>query len=781
MLDDIAAVQRLYGANTATRTGDTIYGFNATADRAWYASTSASMDVIFAVWDAGGTDTLDFSGYGDAQRIDLRQGAFSNVGGLVGNVAIAIEAVIENAIGGAGSDLLNGNSGANRLTGGGGADTIDGGLGLDTAVFSGARASYTITAGLSAYTVTGPDGVTDTVQNVEFLQFSDQILSLAPTARTVVSGDRLDNLMVVSGQRSATFHGQGGNDTLTGGELGDYLDGGRGDDRISGGAGDDALIGGPGNDVIDGGAGVDWFHLQAEFGGPPFGLGSTVNLATGVMSGAMGGGSIVGVENLNGSPYADVLTGDAGANHIIGAGGADTILGGAGNDILSAGPPELGGGAPDVLKGRDTANGSTAVALNLDGAFDVVPRADMDVVPSATVQGVTHGGYEFYAFTATAGAQIVLDIDGAAFDSTLRLLGPDGAELAINDDSNPDGGERTDSRITFTAKVAGLYYVEVGAWASGSGDTLETAAPPAGQTYTLHVGVSSHAVVPATELGSSIDGGAGDDRITTGAGRDILFGGDGQDLISSFDGNDNLQGNKGNDTLYAGSGADFVFGGQNDDLMRGELGDDWMNGNLGADTMFGDEGADTMFGGQANDQMDGGSGNDRLVGDLGDDTLSGGSGDDTLEGMAGADRLNGDAGADVIVGGAGDDTLNGGEGADVLTGSDGRDLFLFDSGVGPLGEVFAGDTVIDFSDGDRLSVTGLTFNGLVPGGTASSYGLALQAANNLLAGSSATAVAVGVGADVYVFFDGADADRSADLSVRLVDVSPSGLTDADFI
>ncbi|WP_292129485.1 M10 family metallopeptidase C-terminal domain-containing protein, partial [Brevundimonas sp.] len=74
MLDDIAAAQRLYGANYETRSGDTVYGFNSTADRPWFSAVAGGQAPVFAVWDGGGTDTLDFSGYAFAQVIDLRQG-----------------------------------------------------------------------------------------------------------------------------------------------------------------------------------------------------------------------------------------------------------------------------------------------------------------------------------------------------------------------------------------------------------------------------------------------------------------------------------------------------------------------------------------------------------------------------------------------------------------------------------------------------------------------------------------------------------------------------------
>ncbi len=79
-----------------------------------------------------------------------------------------------------GNDTINGSGGNDLLTGGMGDDTIDGGAGLfDTAVYSGTRAQYTLSfintgnlAGTVTDNVPGRDG-TDTLQNVEFLKFSD--------------------------------------------------------------------------------------------------------------------------------------------------------------------------------------------------------------------------------------------------------------------------------------------------------------------------------------------------------------------------------------------------------------------------------------------------------------------------------------------------------------------------------------------------------------------------------------------------------------------------------
>ncbi|WP_028620219.1 serralysin family metalloprotease [Pseudomonas sp. Ant30-3] len=145
LMDDIAAIQKLYGANTTTRTGDTTYGFNSNAGRDFLSASSSSDKVVFSVWDAGGKDTLDFSGFTQNQKINLNEASFSDVGGMKGNVSIAKGVSVENALGGSGSDLLIGNGAANELKGGagndilwgaGGADKLWGGAGSDTFVFA---------------------------------------------------------------------------------------------------------------------------------------------------------------------------------------------------------------------------------------------------------------------------------------------------------------------------------------------------------------------------------------------------------------------------------------------------------------------------------------------------------------------------------------------------------------------------------------------------------------------------------------------------------------------
>jgi serralysin len=135
------------------------------------------MAAIFTIYDAGGNDTLDLSGYKTSSVIDLRPGSYSSAGGadhkltlaeinannaaaglparseflydvyfegvegtngglswieqtgvtdflMHENIGIAYGTIIENAIGGSGNDRIIGNSAVNRLTGGAGADSF---------------------------------------------------------------------------------------------------------------------------------------------------------------------------------------------------------------------------------------------------------------------------------------------------------------------------------------------------------------------------------------------------------------------------------------------------------------------------------------------------------------------------------------------------------------------------------------------------------------------------------------------------------------------------------
>ncbi|MBX3485267.1 MAG: M10 family metallopeptidase C-terminal domain-containing protein [Phenylobacterium sp.] len=256
-LDDIRAAQIEYGANMTTRTGDTVYGFNSNAGRDWFMATNSSSRLIFAVWDAGGNDTFDFSGYSQNQLIDLREGFFSNVGSMVGNVAVAQGAQIENAIGGFGADTINGNALNNVLSGNAGADRIFGGAGADT-IDGGSGTNY-LRGDEGDDSIVGGSGFDDINGNMG----NDTAYGGAGDD-WVVGGK--DNDLLFGEAGDDIVYGNLGDDTCHGGAGNDIVRGGQGDDSLTGGAGNDYVSGDRGDDTMTGGAGADTFHTSADAG-----------------------------------------------------------------------------------------------------------------------------------------------------------------------------------------------------------------------------------------------------------------------------------------------------------------------------------------------------------------------------------------------------------------------------------------------------------------------------------------------------------------------------------
>ena len=244
-LGDILAAQNLYGVNTTFNSGDSVYGRNATAGSLYDFANFATVPA-FTIYDTGAADTLDASGYGANQIINLNAEAFSSIGGLTNNIAIARGVVIEAAIGGDGADSMLGNAGDNMLAGnadgdtlngGAGNDSLDGGTGDDrliggdgTDIFDYRLVSGAISFNLAAGTASGSDIGTDTLFGIEG-----------------ASG----------GQGADDFFGDPGNNLFFGNAGADTLNGGAGSDSLFGGAGDDLLIADGLGDHIEAGDGDD--------------------------------------------------------------------------------------------------------------------------------------------------------------------------------------------------------------------------------------------------------------------------------------------------------------------------------------------------------------------------------------------------------------------------------------------------------------------------------------------------------------------------------------------
>jgi len=221
LIHDILAAQRIYGADMTTRTDDTVYGFNSTAGRDAYDFVKTPAP-IGAIWDAGGIDTLDTSGFATTQLIDLRAGSLSSIGGVTYDTAPTLAQVNANraaegigpvnpATYAANMAALQANPTVGRLTD-----------------------NFGIAYGVTIENAIGGSGA-DTI-------FGNEVAN-------VLTGNAGNDIL----------NGLDGDDTLNGGLGDDSLNGGNGSDRLSGGDGVDTLRGGDGVDFFSGGAGNDIF------------------------------------------------------------------------------------------------------------------------------------------------------------------------------------------------------------------------------------------------------------------------------------------------------------------------------------------------------------------------------------------------------------------------------------------------------------------------------------------------------------------------------------------
>lgn len=99
--------------------------------------------------------------------------------GLMGNPTQEFDNGIDiNRLFLSGSDSIIGSIVADRLAGFAGNDNIDGGTGTDTAAYFSNRANYSLSKTANGWSVSGGNDGSDTLTNVERLQFSDKKVAL---------------------------------------------------------------------------------------------------------------------------------------------------------------------------------------------------------------------------------------------------------------------------------------------------------------------------------------------------------------------------------------------------------------------------------------------------------------------------------------------------------------------------------------------------------------------------------------------------------------------------
>lgn len=372
MVYDIAAVQKIYGANMSYHTGDDVYAFK------------PSQPVYQTIWDAGGNDTLDITAFTKGCTISLVAGTYSQLTYsdmlLDANIGIAFNCTIENARGGSGNDTITGNEVANTLFGNGGADKLSGGAGNDS-----------LDGGAGDDTEAGGDG------NDTFYAGTDggkDVFDGGNGFDTIYYGKALAAVTVDLAARTAIGTASGdtagiGSDTFVSIEA---AIGSAFNDTLLGSAGGDLFIGGPGDDLIDGRGGTDTASYANANGSV------TVNLTLTGPQNTVSAGSdtLISIEAVNGSIFDDTIIGNSGSNVLSGGAGNDQLQGGAGRDIVT------GGAGADTFRfaSGDFAGMTTATCdLIADFSHAEGDRIDLSAIDANSANGT---GNDAFAFIGSA-------------------------------------------------------------------------------------------------------------------------------------------------------------------------------------------------------------------------------------------------------------------------------------------------------------------------------------------------------------------------------------------
>ena len=342
------------------------------------------------------------------------------------------------------NDSFSGSVFADTIDGFGGNDTIDG-FGGDDLLFGGLGDDLFINRS-GRETFDGGDGI-DTVDYSPFqLSIIADLLRPQNNAREA-RGDQYIDIENITGSRLADrIFGDNERNALRGDDGNDVLVGRLGDDNLRGGDGNDLLIGGIGSDRLNGGDGFDTASYASAA--------SRVSVSLNGMldeSGEAEGDSFISIENLLGSRFNDILTGDDIRNVIRGNDGNDLISGGDGNDVLrgDAGADRLLG-----QMGRDIMTGGAGNDRYI--FFDIAEtgiNGRRDIITDFNSRGDRIEIQRIDADTTRGGNQTFEFIRTRDFSDTAGELRVDRstANTIIQGDTNGDG--RADFEIQLNGMV----------------------------------------------------------------------------------------------------------------------------------------------------------------------------------------------------------------------------------------------------------------------------------------------------------------------------------------
>jgi Ca2+-binding RTX toxin-like protein len=332
------------------------------------------------------------------------------------------------------------------------------------------------------------------------------------------------------------FAGTAGNDTIFAGDGSDYMMGTAGADSIYG----------------DGGLEKSTFIDTVDYSNSTAAV--RVNLTqTTQFGGFAEGDRLIGIENVIGSAFNDILTGDDFANKLVGGAGLDVIKAGGGNDTIIGGidgkKDVVDGGAGSDLVDYSDAGSAMTIRLNdtfRDGVF-LVQRDGSAVINARTLSG---------------------EINGISFSTPIPAV----AEDVLRNIENVIA-------TAFNDTIVGNMWNNVFRGGAGA-DYIDGKVGSDTADYSMEPRVMTVNDPPI--IGVNVD-----------LRRERQFGGDAEgdrlisieNVIGSF-GNDTINGNTLNNRLEGNAGNDRLYGRDGDDTFDSGPGADILDGGAGADTFI---------------------------------------------------------------------------------------------------------------------------------------------------------------------------------------------------
>lgn len=561
----------------------------------------------------------------------------------------------------------------------------------------------------------------------------------------------------------AAINGTNGADTLVGTAGDDQIRGFAGDDVLSGGDGNDLLMGGDGADQINGGAGIDTVSYEDVVNA----IGVTLNLKTGVHTGAAKGDTFSDVEVYRGTNYGDAFVSSTAADSFDGFGSIDTldystsgqainivsstaasgtgtggdaegdsfinienIVGSAYNDTftLNASALTLSGGAGNDVYTIDGASYATIYEV-AGGGEDEIRTNQNSMTLSANVERLTYTGTENFKGVGNAGDNIItggagndLLIGGAGAD---QLIGGAGVDVvsyedvvnAISVTLNLKTGVHTGVALgdTFTdiEVFKGTNYADTFV----SGNRVDTMDGSVGND-TLNYASSGQAINMTVANGAGV-GTGGDAQGDVFTNMEWIVGTAYDDTFTVTAGGMTFNGGAGNDTyIVNGTGSMSIYeaAGGGVDEVRTTLNSAVLGADIERLTYTG-TGNFTGRGNAGDNIITGSAGNDLLIGGAGADQLIGGAGIDTVsyEDVTNATSVTLNLKTGVHTNVAQGDTFNG---VEVFKGTNWGDTFISGNGVDTFDGSAGADTLSYSTSNQAINMTVANGAGVGVGGDA---------------------------------------------------------------